>query len=215
MLEEDLRRSPICLTVPGLGNSGPGHWQSIWERERHDCQRVELGCWDDPIRNVWMSRLDQAIGRAAAPVVLVAHSLGCLAVAWWATLLGEGATGPVRGALLVAPPDVDRPGVDPRLARFRPSPHKMLPFPSLVVASADDPYSTLAKSRAMAGNWLSAFVDIGEAGHVNAGSGLGAWREGQRLLEALIDGGPLPRSGRIADEVQSRPAPASGVLLPA
>ena len=46
---------PILLTVPGLGNSGPTHWQSIWERERADCRRVELGMWDEPHRNVWVN----------------------------------------------------------------------------------------------------------------------------------------------------------------
>lgn len=189
MLEEDLRRSPVCLTVPGLGGSGPGHWQTLWEKERHDCERIELGCWDEPIRNVWISRIDQAVGAAQAPVVLVAHSLGCLAVAWWASLLGEAAAGPVKGALLVAPPDVNRAS-DARLGRFGPCPRTILPFPSIVVASHDDPYSSFERSREMASDWLSDFVDAGEVGHINAQSGLGAWTDGQHLLELLIDGGP-------------------------
>ncbi len=197
-MPEDLRRSPVCLLVPGLDNSGPTHWQSVWERERHDCQRVELGCWNEPNRNVWMSRLDHAIGRADAPVVLVAHSLGCLAVAWWASLLGEGASGPVRGALLVAPPDVERAGSDPRLRRFSPAPRAILPFPAIVVASADDAYASLERSREMAGDWLADFVDVGEAGHINADSGLGAWQDGQRLLELLIDQDPAVSRRRSA-----------------
>ena len=72
--------SPVCLLVPGLGNSGPGHWQTIWQQQRPDCVRVELGLWEQPIRNVWISRLDQAVSAANGPVVLVAHSLGCHAV---------------------------------------------------------------------------------------------------------------------------------------
>jgi uncharacterized protein len=184
---EDLRRSPICLTVPGLGNSGPAHWQTIWEQERHDCTRVELGCWDAPVRNVWIGRLDEAVRHADAPVVLVAHSLGCLAVAWWAGLLGEDVTGPVRGALLVAPPDADRPGACEAIKRFRPTPHAALPFPTIVVASTDDPYASISRSEEMAAAWRADFVVVEEGGHLNAESGLGRWSTGQALLDRLAD----------------------------
>src|SRR3546814_2327931 len=44
------RESPLVLTVPGLNNSGPGHWQTIWETTRNDCERVDLGMWDRPHR---------------------------------------------------------------------------------------------------------------------------------------------------------------------
>ena len=188
MAAPNFARSPLCLTVPGLQGSGPDHWQSRWEAERHDCERVDLGCWDAPIRNVWMSRLDQAVSRAPGPVVLIGHSLGCLAIAWWASFLGEAVAGPVLGALLVAPPDVDAPGAHPLIRRFAPCPRTVLPFPSLVVASRDDPYATIERSREMAGQWLSGFVDVGIAGHINALSDLGAWDAGQRLLERFIDG---------------------------
>ncbi len=193
---------PICLIVPGLGNSGPGHWQSIWERERADCRRIELGRWNDPLRNLWISRLDQAVTTAPSPVVLVAHSLGCLAVAWWAALLGGSALGPVQGALLVAPPDPDRSNVDPRIARFAPVPARPLPFPAIVVASRTDPYASFARSRAMARNWLADLVDMGRSGHLNAESRLGSWQDGQALLQKLL-GGRLPRPAE-------RPRPRSG-----
>ena len=75
---------PLILLVPGLCNSGPGHWQTAWERDLTMAQRVDLGSWDDPRRNLWVNHLNLAIRRADRPVVLVAHSLGCLAVAWWA-----------------------------------------------------------------------------------------------------------------------------------
>jgi predicted alpha/beta hydrolase family esterase len=190
MGEEERAGSPICLTIPGLGCSGPGHWQTIWEAERDDCHRIELGCWNVPIRNVWMSRIAQAVRAARSPVVLVAHSLGCLAVAWWASLVGETAANAVRGALLVAPPDVDRPRVDQRLARFAPAPRTPLPFPSILVASNDDRYASIARSAEMARDWLSDFVDVGELGHINADSGLGAWQDGQALLARLIESRP-------------------------
>ena len=101
------RRDPLLLTVPGLGDSGRRHWQSIWEHEREDCRKVELGMWDRPHRNTWVNKLNQAVADADRPVVLVAHSLGCHAVAWWNALERPGADGKVVGALLVAPPVID------------------------------------------------------------------------------------------------------------
>jgi predicted alpha/beta hydrolase family esterase len=188
MFEEDLRRSPTCLTVPGLGNSGPGHWQTIWEQERADCTRVELGCWDAPVRNVWIGRIDEAVRSAGGPVVLVAHSLGCIAIAWWAGLLGEDVTSRVAGALLVAPPDVDRSDRPAAIAGFAPTPLAPLPFPSIVVASTDDPYCRRARAEEMASAWLADLVLFEDVGHINTDSGLGRWSEGQILLDRLMEG---------------------------
>lgn len=192
---EELERSPLCLMVPGVGGSGPAHWQTLWEQGRRDCERVDLGSLDAPLRNGWVQRIERAVRGRSEPIVLVAHSLGCHAVAWWAELLGAATDGPVVGALLVAPPDVDRADVHPLLARFAPSPRVMLPFPAMVIASRDDPYATIERQREMAGNWLAEFVDIGAAGHINAASGLGAWREGQALLERLADRRARSRDG--------------------
>lgn len=200
MMDEKLSRSPLCLTVPGLNGSGPDHWQSRWERERNDTERVELGCWSAPIRNVWITRIEQAVSYASWPVILVAHSLGCLAVAWWAHLLGGGATGPVAGALLVASPVVDGTGIDGTLTAFSPAPRTVLPFPTILVASRNDPYASLDRSRAMAGDWGSSFVDVGEAGHINAESGLGSWEEGQALLDALFDAALSDRPIQLPDQ---------------
>jgi len=185
--EGELGLSPLCLIVPGLHDSGPGHWQTIWERERHDCLRVQLGMWSDPVRNVWISRIDQAVGAAQGPVVLVAHSLGCQAVLWWASLLGQNAPSNVVGALLVAPPDVDRLGADPRIERFAPVPKSVLPFPTTVVASNDDPWSAPDRAQELACALGAHFVLLDGAGHINAESSLGAWQEGQELLERILD----------------------------
>ncbi|WP_442678371.1 RBBP9/YdeN family alpha/beta hydrolase [Sphingomonas sp. ASY06-1R] len=182
--------SPLCLMVPGLGNSGPGHWQTIWENERPDCVRVELGMWNDPTRNIWISRIDQAVAAAQGPVVLVGHSLGCHAILWWASLLGEDVRGNVAGALLVAPPDVDRPSADPRLTPFAPAPQSLLPFPARLVASTDDPWCAPEQSIELAGAWGADCLLLDHVGHINADSGLGAWREGQDLLEELLDARP-------------------------
>jgi predicted alpha/beta hydrolase family esterase len=186
---------PTILTVPGLGGSGPSHWQSLWEQARPDTVRVELGMWNTPHRNAWVTKLDQAIRSAQAPVVLAAHSLGCLAVAWWAELTRQPYGWPVAGALLVAPADVDRADVQTELATFGPTPITPLPFPSIVVASSDDPWISIERAHSLAVGWGSHFVDAGPQGHLNAASGIGWWREGQELLDRVI-GASADRQGK-------------------
>ncbi|MCC2981258.1 MULTISPECIES: RBBP9/YdeN family alpha/beta hydrolase [unclassified Sphingomonas] len=184
--------NPSVLTVPGLGNSGPTHWQTLWEQSRLDTRRVELGMWDTPHRNAWVTKLDQAIAQAKAPVILVGHSLGCQAIAWWASLSPQPYGWPVAGALLVAPADVDRAGIPPELSTFAPAPRTPLPFPSILVASTDDPWIEIDRAHSLAADWGSHFVDAGAQGHLNAASGLGWWPDGQELLERVIaaSGGP-------------------------
>ncbi len=181
------------LMVPGLNNSGPDHWQSIWQRETPWFDRADMGLWERPVRNVWVTKLNQAIRATRAPVVLVAHSLGCLAVAWWAALEGQVYGAPVAGALLVAPPDVDRPDLDPHLAGFGPAPRVILPFPAVVVASRNDPYARFEQSKRVASLWGAHFVDAGRLGHINAQSDIGNWPEGRSLLDTLLDRETSPR----------------------
>ncbi len=178
--------SPLLLTVPGLGNSGPTHWQTIWERERDDCRRVELGMWDEPHRNVWVNQLNAAIHQAPGPVVLVAHSLGCHAVAWWNQFERPGTDGKVIGALLVAPPSVDGGRRDERLGTFAPLVRERFPFPTILAASRDDPYADFGQAKKMARLWGSRFVDAGWLGHINAESEIGDWPFGQHLVNRLI-----------------------------
>ena len=184
--EQESKDQPLVLVVPGLNNSGPGHWQSLWESERSDCQRVNLGMWDKPHRNTWVNQLNLAIRQADRPVILAAHSLGCLAVAWWAQLERPGSDSPVRGALLVAPPEVDHRPHDARVATFAPTPSIPLPFPAILVGSHNDPYMSFRRARRLAAQWGCSFADAGRVGHINADSGLGEWGFGQFLLEQLI-----------------------------
>lgn len=177
-----------CLIVPGLDGSGPGHWQTLWETTRTDCTRVELGRWSDPHLQAWRDGLDSAVNATQGPIVFVAHSLGCFAVAWWLATASEPLLTKVRGALLVAPPDVERSVVDARLRRFAPTPIFAARLPTLLVASRDDPYASFERSRAMAERWGARLVDVGELGHINAASGLGDWKDGQALLSILADG---------------------------
>lgn len=178
-------KDPLILTVPGLNNSGPGHWQTVWEESLPNCRRVDLGLWDDPHRNTWVNKINLAIQRADRPVVLVAHSLGCLAVAWWAEF-EQPRDGKVIGALLVAPPDVEVRPIDRRLTRFAPFPHGEFPFPSFLVASRNDPYMGFGQAWKLARTWGSRFADAGEVGHINAESDLGQWTFGRLLLNQLL-----------------------------
>lgn len=185
---------PLCLIVPGLDNSGPDHWQSLWEERRSDCRRVDLGCWSEPDRRIWTERLDAALAMTDGPVVLVAHSLGCLTIAWWALDAAPERLARIRGALLVAPPDVDAADAHPFVRRFAPAPARVLPFPSILVASRNDRYATFDRLVALARAWGSRLVDVGHAGHINAMSGLGDWHDGEVLLEELIEDARPQRS---------------------
>lgn len=188
--------APTIITVPGLHGSDDRHWQTLWERSRPGTIRADLGKWNMPERNSWVVRLDETIRRAEAPVVLAAHSLGCLAVAWWAQLMPQPYGWPVTGALLVAPADVDRPDAAYELRGFAPAPSTPLPFPTIVVASADDPWVALQRARSLAAAWGARFVEAGPLGHINADSGIGAWPHGRSLLEQLAtDSAPHLPSG--------------------
>jgi hypothetical protein len=90
--------------------------------------------------------------------------------------------------MLVAPPEVDFFPRDERLTGFAPTPADALPFPSILVASRNDPWIGFDTARGLARRWGSDFVDAGNAGHINADSGLGSWEDGKRLLERLLDG---------------------------
>jgi len=173
---------PPVLIVPGWGDSGDAHWQTLWEKANADFQRVVQRDWLYPICAEWVQTLAAGIRAAGGPVVLVAHSLGCLAIAHCAR---DDASLPIHGALLVAPPDVERPDFPPVLEGFAPIPRARLPFPSIVVASRDDPFSEFARAQALAEAWGSRLVDAGEQGHMNADAGLGPWPAGERLLQAL------------------------------
>jgi serine hydrolase len=173
--------TPI-LIVPGLGGSGPHHWQTYLERSFPGASRVHQDDWDRPERAAWTERLTAAI-EASPGAVLVAHSLGCVAVAHAAAARPDL---PVAAALLVAPADVEREHAPASVDRFAPMPSAPLPFRSIIVASRDDPHMTLERARAVADNWGAEFIDAGSVGHINVEAGFGPWPDGERLLRRLI-----------------------------
>ncbi|MEG3618131.1 alpha/beta hydrolase [Magnetovibrio sp. PR-2] len=174
--------SPV-LILPGLGGSSQSHWQSHWCSKRSQCRLVEQDNWNIPEPSSWINALQSAVVSCAAPPLLVAHSLSCALVAHWAQRHHDT---PIRGALLVAPSDVESEDHTPMEVRcFAPIPMAQLPFPSTVIASSNDPYVDIIRAQLFATAWGSSFVNIGECGHINADSHLGEWHEGWGLLQDL------------------------------
>lgn len=163
------------LIVPGLRNSGPTHWQSWFETQLPDTRRVEQADWERTCLSDWAARVRDEIDAAGEAVWIVAHSFGCLASV---TAAFERPT-QILGALLVAPADPQRFGEPGALLEEK------LAFPSLVVASSNDPWVQSSVARFWSGQWGSDYLDIGEAGHINVDSGHGPWPDGLRLFEQL------------------------------
>ena len=173
---------PRVLLLPGWLDSGPAHWQSRWEALHGDL-RVVQDDWLWPKRGDWMARLEEVLLESEAPALLAAHSLGCQLVAAWAAHSRHAAR--VAGALLVAPPDIERDDTPPNLVPWRPIVRGALPFAAIAVTSTDDPFCGPERAAAMARDWGAREVSVGAAGHVNGESGLGDWAEGRALLDSL------------------------------
>ena len=176
-----MQSSTRFFIVPGLGNSGPDHWQTLFERQHPNFTRVQQRSWDAPDRAEWVTTLEQALaGEDLSQVVLIAHSLGCPTVAHWASTYGHR----IKGALLVAPVDAETEAFAALApVGFGPLPLQRLPFPSKVVTSTTDPWVSEARARQFAEAWGSELVVLGDAGHINVASGHGDWPAGLALLQ--------------------------------
>jgi predicted alpha/beta hydrolase family esterase len=171
--------TPRVLMLPGWQNSGPRHWQSRWEQAR-GYTRVEQSDWLWPRRGDWSARLEEVLLGAPGPAILVAHSLACHLVAAWAAHSRH--TARVVGALLVAPPDLERDDAPPQVQAWRPVVRARLPFASRLVCSDDDPFASADWVRQLAADWGCRLHGVGARGHLNADSDLGDWPEGLALL---------------------------------
>ena len=166
------------IIVPGWRDSGPGHWQSLWAERLDDAVRVRQDDWITPSRQAWVASIARTILLQTEPVVIVAHSLGCIAT----THLPANAAARIQGALLVAPADPERRSI---LSDFAPVPARKLPYRSVLVASSNDPYCPVRLAGAYARAWGSEFVRIQDGGHINIESGHGEWPLGAALLQSL------------------------------
>ncbi|MEU8819471.1 alpha/beta hydrolase [Actinoplanes sp. NPDC048796] len=176
----DSPRTAAAVTVPGIDGSGPGHWQTLLDADPAFL-RIQPASWSHPERDDWIAALDRAVAVADRPV-LVAHSLGTLAVAHWAA---RPDLPPVAGALLVAIPDPAGPAFPATAGSFREPPLTPLPFPSIVVASTNDPYDPAGAAAGFAEAWGSRFLDLGDVGHINTDAGYGEWPLATTLIDSL------------------------------
>ncbi|HET9699945.1 MAG TPA: alpha/beta hydrolase [Burkholderiales bacterium] len=188
------------LVVPGLHGSGPDHWQTWFERQVPEARRVEQTNWEQPVLARWAEEVRRGIDLAEGAVWIVAHSFGCLA----AVAAAAERCDRVAAALLVAPADPDRfstvglcrDGDRSHVGVGALLPREPLGFPSLVVASGNDPWAPLTKAAYWANLWGSRLHFLGNAGHINPASGFGPWPEGLALFRSMQetnDGIPLGR----------------------
>jgi predicted alpha/beta hydrolase family esterase len=169
---------PRVIIVPGLFDSGVAHWQTLWGRAHPEYRRVQQRDWNKPDLAAWSAVIDGELNEDRTPAILVAHSFGCLA----AVVSAVRNPGRVAAALLVAPANPARFGIEHALHVAQ------LPFTSVLVASRNDPWLPFDVAAGLARAWGSRLVDLGDAGHINADSGYGAWPEGERLLFEIVRG---------------------------
>lgn len=174
--------TPSVLILPGFGNSGEMHWQSLWEQGHSDFRRVVQKDWLHPVCHEWVLALENALKETNSDVVLVAHSMACLVLAQWASHKNHAL---IKGALLVAPPNPKKTTFPKEAIGFEQIFNDCFDFPSIVVASTNDEYATLDYAKSLAKSWGSEFVNVGAKGHINANSALGFWDEGWDLLRRL------------------------------
>jgi uncharacterized protein len=205
------------LIVPGFRGSGPGHWQTWIEAQEPSARRVTGIDWDAPILATWAGQIQREIDRDSGAVLLVAHSFGCLA----AVVAAADRPEKVAGAMLVAPADPDRISAlglqSDEATPTRPRglgawlPREPMAFPSLVVASSNDPWMKLMTAAYWADQWGSRFVEMGPVGHINVDSGFGPWPEGLRLLRSMQEASVDFPLGTIGERRAGRRG-AGGVL---
>jgi predicted alpha/beta hydrolase family esterase len=172
------------INVPGLGGSGDVHWQTFWEKAHPEIHRVQQSDWDHPVCNVWVDQLEKALEDTDdKPIILIGHSLGC------ATIVHAAAAGKlegVAGAFLVAMPDVSRSDFPKECIGFSPLPKIVLPFPSVMVASENDPYISSEELKKWAGILKSEYINIGLREHIGTAAKLEYWEEGQKLFKQFM-----------------------------
>lgn len=175
------------VTVPGIQGSDEAHWQSRWETSLGSgVVRIAPSSWLAPDLTDWSQAISAAVTESHSEVVLVAHSLGCLAVTHWVNDFPEGG---VAGVLLVAPPDPEGPEFpDKEAPTFLDVDIRPVGLPGLVVTSDDDPYCDRAGALRLCTGWDLPRISMGKQGHLNSSSGLGSWEAGWNLLTAFTAG---------------------------
>lgn len=177
----------MILILPGWQDSGPEHWQSLWLKKYPNAIKVEQKDWMYPKKNEWVLTLNKYIARGGgSEIILVGHSLACATIAHWSNEYAAQCPIKIKGALLVSPSDVEAKNLPKEIQGFSPMPLQHLPFKTIVVASDNDPYVTIARATYFAQCWNAELINIGHAGHINTDAGFGEWQEGERILQKLL-----------------------------
>ena len=179
---------PTILIVPGLRGDVPQHWQTLLAARLPRVRSVAPMGRDDLDCAVRVAAIEQEAQAIDGPLVIVAHSAGCIAVAHWALQTKR----PVLGALLATPPDLESPAPDgnPTLEALHaggwlPVPRSTLPFRSIVGASRNDPLGQFEHIAALAFDWGAELADLGLVGHLNPASGHGDWPQADTFIAGL------------------------------
>jgi predicted alpha/beta hydrolase family esterase len=168
--------------IPGLGGSGPEHWQTYFEKSGDNFRRIDQKDWDAPDMNEWTETIEKVLsGYDPESVVLVGHSLGCLTIASWASRYNKK----VKAALLVAPPDTELLHKKFNITLFDRIATQKINFQTILVGSTNDQWASIERVEYYASKWGSKFINIGAAGHINDLSGFGEWKEGLEILYSL------------------------------
>lgn len=176
------------LIVPGYGDSSSNHWQGVWLKHFPNAVKVVQKDWIHVDSHHWVHALDSAIQLAKEPIILVGHSLGCSTILFWIhSKESKKSIHKIKGALLAAPPDPHSVAYRAlSIKGFDPLPLDPLPFPSILVASENDPFLTVEQGRYFADCLGSEFINIGKKGHIGEDSGVGEWTEGKALLKKFL-----------------------------
>ncbi|TXN21464.1 alpha/beta hydrolase [Methylobacterium sp. WL9] len=152
------------LILPGYAGSGEEHWQARWAGRLRTGWVVAQADWHQPDPEDWRARIVAAVEAAT-----------------------RFPAGVVRGAMLVAFPDIETcQNLPASVCSFAPVPRDPLPFPALLVASRTDPHCSYERAEEFGAAWGASVVDAGEAGHINIASGHGPWPEGLMRLAGFM-----------------------------
>jgi uncharacterized protein len=177
-----MKFNSTILILPGLGNSGEQHWQTIWEKLHPEFIRVNQSEWENPICEDWIATIEAKVQEIGSEnVILVGHSLACSTIGFWVNKYKTI----IKGALIVAPSDTEAETYPTGTTGFTPMPSEKLPFKSIMVYSTDDYYVSTERALYFGKNWGSEIVSVGDAKHINAESNLGEWHFGLELLKQL------------------------------
>jgi predicted alpha/beta hydrolase family esterase len=171
----------MYFNIPGLRNSGPNHWQTLWEKQYPSkFIRIQQDNWEQPDCEIWIQKLEEVLSQyEMEEIILIGHSVGCATIVNWFGKFQHR----IKGALLVAPSDVERGDYPKYITGFIPLYLQPLPFKTIVVASTDDHVVDYERADYFASIWGSELITINEGGHLEGNIGTNNWQEGIQLLE--------------------------------